>query len=135
MASGAQHEAAVTGPGAARAKGPNLVAVHLGNALFILALIILPTIITQEIYKNNLVSPRLEFKNEVSKLSLYVLITIFIILVSGAIVASTNSTEACSGWPLCNGKLIPTNILGWIHMGHRALVALVSALMIYLYNI
>jgi len=113
---------------------PNLVAVHFGIALLILALIILPTTITQGLYKRTIIVPRLEYKNDYSKLSLYTLLAIFVILVSGAIVASSNSTEACSGWPLCNGVFIPNNLLAWIHMSHRVLVALSVALMVYLYN-
>ena len=113
---------------------PNLVALHFGIALLILALVIFPATITHGLYKQTLIVPRLEYKNDFSKLSLYTLFAIFVILVSGAVVASSNSTEACSGWPLCNGVFIPTNLLGWIHMSHRAIVSMSAAVMIYLYS-
>ena len=55
-------------------------------------------------------------------LALLVLVT----MVSGAIVAKTGATLACSGWPLCNGQIIPviqeTEIA--LHLSHRILAFL-----------
>ncbi len=111
---------------------PNLVAVHLGVALTLLALLITSTVAAFAYYTHGKLPKRLQFRSRFPRLSVGAVIGIFMVLVSGAIVAVTDATYACSGWPLCNGELIPSNPLGWIHMGHRLLVAILSIYLIVL---
>ncbi|MBT3239421.1 MAG: heme A synthase [Chloroflexi bacterium] len=112
---------------------PDLVAVHMGNALVILGLIILAGMTVDKLITNPQEQPRIAFKADFEKLALWTMIMIFVVLVTGAYTAGSGSTFACSGWPLCNGRLIPTHILGWIHMFHRLLVAITSVWVIRLY--
>lgn len=105
---------------------PNLVAVHLGVALVILALLITSTVAAFHLYQHGKLPERLRFRGRFSRAAIGALAGIFVVLVSGALVAMTNATYACSGWPLCNGELIPSHTLGWVHMGHRFVVALMS---------
>jgi protoheme IX farnesyltransferase len=63
-----------------------------------------------------------------ARLTLLVLIAIFLLTSSGRLVTLTGATTACMGWPLC----LPQGMLGWIQLLHRALVGMVSALMLYL---
>ncbi len=105
---------------------PNLVAVHLGVALVLLALLITAAVAVFIHHRNGKLPERLVFRSRFARLSLGAMIGIFILLVSGALVAVTGATGACAGWPLCNGLLIPGDTLGWVHMGHRLLAGLVA---------
>jgi len=116
---------------------PNLVAVHLIVAFLIQSLILLPLVLTSLSRRINMDTAKLSFSNSFSRHVLYMLAAIFLMIVSGAIVVGSNSTYACSGWPLCNGQLIPTNPLGLLHMFHRLMVLLasISLLRVYLLSL
>ncbi|MCW5877076.1 MAG: heme o synthase [Anaerolineales bacterium] len=111
---------------------PNLVAVHLGVALILFALLIVSAVAAFHLYAHGKLPQRLQFRSRFSRSARGALVGIFVVLVSGALVAMTNATYACSGWPLCNGELIPGHPLGWVHMGHRLAVALVSVHLVML---
>lgn len=113
---------------------PDLVAVHLGNALLILGLIILPSVVAYTLDKDKSNPTHLDFSAPLAKALLWLLIAIFVVLVSGAIVAGSNATESCPGWPLCNGVLFPSNLPAWIHMIHRFLVAALTIWTLYLFK-
>jgi protoheme IX farnesyltransferase len=57
---------------------------------------------------------------------------LFVVLLSGVVVAGSEAEKACVGWPLCNGQLFPSTSLGWVHMIHRFIVAAASILMVIL---
>ena len=105
---------------------PDLVALHLGIAFLIQALVVLPAVLMSLLSKAQAVSARLDFSSPFARLSLYMLIFVFVMIVSGAIVVGSSSTYACSGWPLCNGRLIPANLNGYYHMFHRLMVLITS---------
>ncbi|MEX2161391.1 MAG: heme o synthase [Anaerolineales bacterium] len=111
---------------------PLLVALHLGTAFLLLGLLITAAVTSLARSRLPGLPDRLAFKSRFAHLSLGALAAVFIVMVSGALVAATGSTYACSGWPLCNGELIPSHYLGWIHMGHRLLVALLAVHMLLL---
>lgn len=110
---------------------PDLVAVHMGNALLILGLIILPYNAAKSL--GNRRGAKLAFSSPFGKLTAWTIVVIFILLLSGAFVVGSGSTYACAGWPLCNGKLVPTSFYGWVHMTHRSLALLASVLVVKLY--
>lgn len=111
---------------------PDLVAVHLGIALIILGLLIVAAVMAFVLRQNPAQADRLAFRSRFARMTLGAALGIFVVLVSGAYVAVTDATYACSGWPLCNGEWIPSHPLGWIHMAHRLLAALVSLHMLFL---
>ncbi len=111
----------------------DLVAIHLGVAFTIQALVTLPAVLISLAPKLDLVKAKLIFSSSFSKLALHTLIFIFVMIVSGAIVVGSNSTYACSGWPLCNGQLIPNNPNGYYHMCHRLMVLITSIFIIRTY--
>jgi protoheme IX farnesyltransferase len=111
---------------------PELVAVHLGTAFLLLALLISAAVMATLRHRNPAQPDRLVFQSRFARLTLGGLVGIFVVLVSGAFVAAGSATYACSGWPLCNGELFPSNPLGWVHMGHRLLVGLMSVHMLLL---
>ena len=111
---------------------PDLVAVHLGLALIVLALLIAAAVASFVRQQKRKLPARLQFRTRFARMALGAMIGIFLVLVSGAFVAVSGATYACSGWPLCNGEWIPTHPLGWIHMAHRFLAALLAIHMLLL---
>lgn len=105
---------------------PDLVAVHLGLALLILGLLITAAVMAFVLRRDPAQPDRLAFRSPFARMTLGAVIGIFVVLVSGAYVAVADATYACSGWPLCNGQWIPSHPLGWIHMIHRLVAALMS---------
>lgn len=112
---------------------PNLVAVHLVIAFIIQSLIVFPLVLMSLSKRINLETAKLSFSKPFSRQVLYLLLAIFLMIVSGALVVGSNSTYACSGWPLCNGQLIPSNPMGLLHMLHRTMVLLASILLLRVY--
>ena len=112
---------------------PDLVSIHLTIAFLIQAMIIVPTVLTYLAPRVEIASARLRFDSRFARLARLTTIMVFLMILSGAIVVGSNSTYACSGWPLCNGQLIPTNPMGGIHMGHRLMVLIASTHVLLLY--
>lgn len=109
---------------------PQIVAIHLGVALTILALMLTATLHAFVRRQNPAIADRLTFPTPFARLTLWTVIVVFIVLISGALVAGSYSMAACVGWPLCNGSLLPSTFQGWIHMTHRVVVAL-SGLLVF----
>ncbi len=109
---------------------PEIVAVHLGTALAIFALLLTSTVVGFARHQNPALPDRLSFRSPFARLTLWTLAAMFLVLVSGAWVAGSGSTAGCIGWPLCSGQLIPVTIYGWIHMIHRLIVGAVSILVV-----
>jgi protoheme IX farnesyltransferase len=109
-----------------------LVAIHLGTAFLLLALLIAATVIVFARHGNPAQPDRLLYQSRFSRMALGALIGLFIILVSGTLVAAGSGTYACSGWPLCNGSLIPTTPYGWLQMAHRILAGLLAIHLLFM---
>jgi heme o synthase len=67
-----------------------------------------------------------------SKFALITLIFIFILMVSGAAVTASNSSQSCSGWPLCSGWL-PVSGAGWLAFAHRLITSITGILVTVLF--
>jgi heme A synthase len=104
---------------------PNLVALHLAIAFIIQALVTMPAVLLSQ-GQLDLTQVRLNFSAPIPRQTLNNLVFVFIMIVSGAIVVGSNSTYACSGWPLCNGQILPSNPSAYFHMGHRLMVLITS---------
>jgi protoheme IX farnesyltransferase len=111
---------------------PVIVAIHLGVALTVLALLLTVTVAAFRLSAEAPLPSRLDFSASFSRLGIWTLIGTFVVLLSGVFVAGSEATKACIGWPLCNGRLFPTDLLGWIQMTHRFIVALVSLLVLFI---
>jgi protoheme IX farnesyltransferase len=109
---------------------PEVVAIHLGTALTVFALMLVATVVAFVRHNNPTLPDRLSFRSPFARLTLWTLAATFIVLVSGAFVAGSGSTAGCIGWPLCNGRLFPTDLHGWIHMTHRFIVGAASTLVV-----
>lgn len=109
---------------------PEVVAIHLGIALTVFALLLTATVVSFARFINPALPDRLAFRSPLARLTLWTLAAIFVVLVSGAVVAGSESTRGCIGWPLCNGRLFPTDLHGWVHMTHRFVVGAASILVV-----
>ena len=109
-----------------------LVAFHLGVSLVILAMLVMACVTAFVRYYDPAQAVRLKFRSPFAHLTLLSTCLIFIVLVTGALVASSNSAMACQGWPWCGKQLIPSNLPGWINLIHRTSVVLATASMLAL---
>ena len=108
---------------------PIITASHLGLSLLVEALILVSLVASIQSRHKEI---RLNFKSAFSRLSLGAFGATFAVLVSGAFVAASGASAACSGWPLCSGAVIPVDTLGWINMGHRLVSGLAAFLIVWL---
>jgi len=113
-------------------------AIHLALSLLVLASTLVATVVSYYVSVERLPGQmsredthqfpelRLTYRSVFSYRSLATLCTLFLLLASGAIVAGSQAASACSGWPLCNGQLIPSDPAAWVSLAHRAIVLLAS---------
>lgn len=103
---------------------PEVVAVHLGLALLIQALLIVLAVEARAP-----VGARFAADTELARSGIATALTVFLLLVSGALTRGSGASLSCAGWPLCDGQVWPSHMLGQVHMLHR-LVALVGGGMV-----
>ncbi len=109
---------------------PTIVAVHLANALLILALQVLVMVGAFRIHQRSDEAPSFSLADPLARLAASTTATVFLLLVSGALVTSTGADTACAGWPLCDGGIWPAGLLGQIHMLHRFIAALAGLMIL-----
>ncbi|MEW6567657.1 MAG: heme o synthase [Chloroflexota bacterium] len=103
---------------------PTVVALHLGTALLILGLLI---VVAMAALRPP--ATRLDLYAPSGRLASATLLTVFLLMVSGGLVAGAGATGSCGGWPLCDGRVWPGHLLGQVHMLHR-LIAGLAGLMV-----
>jgi len=71
---------------------------------------------------------KFSLKSRFARLSLFVLVMMFIVEISGRLSVTNNSTMMCVGWPLC----YPEGLYGWFQLIHRIAVgfAVISVLIL-----
>jgi heme a synthase len=110
---------------------PGWAAVDVGSALLVVALMITAALVASARIKNPRLPDSLSFKDQFSSLVLAATVLIYIILVSGILVAGKNSITACLGWPLFSLRLFQAdghfvgNALRWI-MSFAAITLLIA---------
>lgn len=102
---------------------PAIVAVHFGNALALLALLITVTIVAFQLERDPRVGDSLVHFDAVSALAGAAALGVYALLITGAIVVGSHAGAACTGWPLCDGSFVPATLLGLVNMGHRYVAA------------
>jgi len=63
-----------------------------------------------------------------ARLTLFVLVAVFLVTIGGRLVALNDATEVCAGWPLCQ----PQGTSGWMQMFHRLSAGFAGVLMFFL---
>ena len=94
--------------------------LHLGLALLIFGFQLMAVAAAFQ----TKIPARLTFQTPFARLSLITLVAIFVLLFSGTLVSVSGATASCEGWPLCD----PVGALGWLNLGHRAIVAVTGIL-------
>ena len=107
--------------GAAMAPGrsPALGVVHLANALILLALLLVVTVVAFQLKRNPHIGGALLHFDALSRLTGAAALGVFAVIIAGAVVNVYRAQLACADWPLCGGDVAPATVLGLIHMGHR----------------
>lgn len=90
-----------------RGLSPGVAAIDLGSALVTLALMVLATVAAFHHQGRPVESQRLSFRNPLAGLALSTLVAMFLMLVSGVLVAESGSIARCVGWPLFNREVAP----------------------------
>ena len=103
-------------------------AVHLGLSLLVQAALIIVVVKVFFQNANQVHIHRLTFRTPFARLSVTVLAAVFLLLISGIVVAGSQSMNACESWPLCSGGFIPSSLGDWINVVHRLIVAGTSVL-------
>jgi cytochrome c oxidase assembly protein subunit 15 len=108
---------------------PVIAAVDLGLALMVLALMLTASVVAFSRHDNPALPDRLSFRSSFAKLTLWTLVAVFVVLVSGVLVAHSGSIVRCLGWPLYSGRLVPVDLHGWLQMA-RGLIAGVATILV-----
>jgi heme A synthase len=100
---------------------PGLAALDLGSALAVLALMVTATVVAFSRHKNPALPDRLSFPSPFAKLALWTLGAVFVVLVSGVLVAANGSPLRCLGWPLYAGGWPVAEGRQWLQLARRLL--------------
>ncbi len=109
---------------------PGLAALDLGSALIVLALMLAATVMAFALHENPAQPDRLSYDSTPARLVLWTLVAVFVVLVSGVLVAASGSVVRCLSWPLYVGSLELTAARGWLDLARRLLAATTSVLTI-----
>jgi heme A synthase len=114
---------------------PFLIMIHLAMALGFLATMIIMCVAAQQASQ-----PRPAFLQRSTAGQINLLFAtiagLLILMLVGAFAGGSGARSWCTGWPLCNGQLIPVDQLTeswqvWVIFLHRALTVPVTALVLF----
>jgi heme A synthase len=112
---------------------PNgIVALHLGTAMTFMALMISAATVSIMRRRGHAVADGAG-QSSFTRMALLTAAAAFATLVLGSYIADSDAALACSGWPLCNGSLVPggDSAVG-LHFLHRLLAGLLGLLLLAL---
>jgi heme A synthase len=114
-----------------RGLSPSLAAVDLGLALLVLALMTIASVVALQKYENPALIDRLTLHTPYARLAFATVAVMFIVLVSGVLVADGGSIVRCLGWPLFSNQFIPENVPAWLPV-LRHTTGLLATILIFL---
>lgn len=102
-----------------------VLALHFGISLISFAAVFLLTLLIFEVDKK-FEAEKVVIDKRITFHTIGILLYIYFVVYTGALVRHTNASLVCKDWPLCrnNEFTLPTNLYEWIQMGHRALAGL-----------
>jgi cytochrome c oxidase assembly protein subunit 15 len=109
---------------------PGLAALDLGSALLVLALMLAATVVAFSVGRNPGLPGGPSFHSPLARLALWTLVAVFVVLVSGVLVAAGGSAVRCLGWPLFGRPLALDGARGWLQLARHLLAAGASILVI-----
>ncbi len=107
---------------------PGIAALDLGSALIVLALIVTATVIAFVRHGNPALPDRLSFHSSFARLVLGTLVAVFVVLVSGKVVAESGSIGRCLGWPLWSEPLASVGLRAGAQRVYLLVAAVASIL-------
>jgi len=107
-------------------------AVDLGTALLTLGLMVTAAVAVAVNQARSEPVDRLSLGSPFTRLSLAALIAVFVVLVSGVLVARPGSVVRCIGWPGAAGLSAPQDLFDWLQLGRLGLAAAASLLVLAL---
>ena len=115
-----------------RGLSPGAAALDLGSALTVQVLMVTATVVAFARHDEPDLPDRLSFRSSFAKLALATLVAVFVVLVSGVLVAESGSMVRCLGWPLYDGRLAPVDLRGWLEVARRWIAGGVGVLVVAL---
>jgi heme A synthase len=108
---------------------PEIIMVHLGMALTILTLLI---VITLTSFSMTRAFRPLSVDPGLARVALAASAATLVLMLVGSYVAGAHYGLACSGWPLCNGDVVPggDSASVQVHFLHRVLAALLGVILV-----
>jgi heme a synthase len=107
-----------------------LAALDLGTALIVLALVVTATTVAYVRRDVPDLPDRLSADSALARFSLFALITVFALHVSGVLVAGKGSLTRCLGWPMW--RILPDDLAVWSQAIRLSLAALAGFLIVTL---
>lgn len=106
-----------------------IVALHLATAEALLATCVFIMVAS---YRTPIrTTPALSSSDGYHRWAIVGALSVYAVIVSGALVTAMGATGACVTWPLCQGQAFPMNHLTAVHMFHRYVVLVLGLLLIY----
>ena len=93
-----------------RGLAPGWAAVDVGSALLVVALMVAAAVVAASRFKEPTMPGRLSFKSPFSRLVLAATAVVYIVLVSGILVAGKASVTACLGWSIYSLHLFQADV-------------------------
>jgi len=91
---------------------PGWAAVDLGSALLVVALIVTAAVIARARRQNPALPDRLTFRSPFARLVLSALALVYVVVVSGVLIAGPGSISGCLGWPIYSPQMIAMDLPG-----------------------
>lgn len=102
-----------------------ILAVHFGISLISFAAVFLLTLLIFEIDKK-FEAEKVIIDKRMNSHIVGIILYVFLVVYTGALVRHANASLICSDWPLCRNDefSLPSNLHEWIQMGHRGMAGL-----------
>ncbi len=106
-----------------------IVALHLATAEALLATCVFIMVVSYRTPIRATSEPSADYSYH--RWAIVGALSVYAVIVSGALVTAMGATGACVTWPLCQGQAFPMNHLTAVHMFHRYVVLVLGALLLY----
>lgn len=107
---------------------PEIVAAHLATAMAFMGVMIVTATVSIFRDRGTRAEPGAS-RRPFTRMAIAMTAAAFATLVLGSYISDTSASVACSGWPLCNGKLVPGgDSAAGLHYLHRLLALLLGIL-------
>ena len=110
---------------------PGYALLDIGSALSVLGLMVAATVVAFGRHAEPDLPDRLSFSTPLARLARWTLLAVFVVLVSGVLVAAPGSPVRCLGWPLFSGGLDVPGVRRWLALA-RLLLAAAATLLVAL---